>query len=183
MPLTGQSMWSLSSSLWSKGGGMERVIEWPLAWERTTWTGRPWECNPGLGRRVTLTRPGQSPIHVSTDRKSLQISNSFSDVSASKRTTLESVIRSEADSKGSKGAVTRPSRTTDKSQEGTAVGRTGLRRLAPRMKAETTDASPRGSHPALSGCNGRYINPKGGSSRPRCQPFLQKTPALDQQGS
>ncbi len=23
-------------------------------------------------------------------------------------------------------------------------------------------------------CNGRYINPKGGSSRPRCQPFLQK---------
>ncbi len=23
-------------------------------------------------------------------------------------------------------------------------------------------------------CDGRYINPKGSSSRPRCQPFLQK---------
>ncbi len=35
--------------------------------------------------------------------------------------------------------------------------------------------SPQGDLIQLSlSCNGRYINPKGGSSRPRCQPFLQK---------
>ncbi len=35
--------------------------------------------------------------------------------------------------------------------------------------------SPQGDLIQLSpSCNGRYVNPKGGSSRPRCQPFLQK---------
>ncbi len=35
--------------------------------------------------------------------------------------------------------------------------------------------SPQGDLIQLSpSCNGRYLNPKGGSSRPRCQPFLQK---------
>ncbi len=35
--------------------------------------------------------------------------------------------------------------------------------------------SPQGDLIQLSlSCNGRYINPKGGISRPRCQPFLQK---------
>ncbi len=35
--------------------------------------------------------------------------------------------------------------------------------------------SPQGDLIQLSSSrNGRYINPKGGSSRPRCQPFLQK---------
>ncbi len=101
--------------------------EWPLE-NGTTWT-RPWECKS---------------IHVSLTEKACRSPTLFSDVSASKRTTLRVSIRSEADSKGSKGAVTSPSRTTDKSQEGTAVGRTGLRRLAPRMKAETIRCLPKG---------------------------------------
>ncbi len=97
-----------------------------------------------LGRRVTLIRPGAKSIHVSLTEKACRSPTLFSDVSASKRTTLRVSIRSEADSKGSKGAVTSPSRTTDKSQEGTAMGRTGLRRLAPRMKAETNRCLPKG---------------------------------------
>ncbi len=79
---------------------------------------------PGLGRRVTLTRPGAKSIHVLLTEKACKSPTLFSDVSASKRVTLRVSIRSEADSKVSKGAVTRPSRTTDKSQEGTAIGRT-----------------------------------------------------------
>ncbi len=101
---------------------------------------------------VTRPRPqgnfdktrGAKSIHVSLTEKACRSPTLFSDESASKRTTLRVSIRSEADSKGSKGAITSPSRTTDKSQEGTAVGRTGLRRLAPRMKAETIRCLPRG---------------------------------------
>ncbi len=37
--LTGQSMWSLSSSLEAKGGGWKE-------WSVTTWDRRPWEFNP-----------------------------------------------------------------------------------------------------------------------------------------
>ncbi len=32
-------------------------------------------------------------------------------------------------------------------------------------------------------CNGSYINPKGGSSRPRCQPFLGSLPTGQLTGS
>ncbi len=62
------------------------------------------------------------------------------------------------------------------------MGRAGLSRLTPRIKAETP-MPPQGDLIQLSpSCDGRYVNPKGGSS-PCCQPLLQKTPALDQQGS
>ncbi len=65
--------------------------------------------------------------------------------SANKRVTLRVSIRSGADSRGSKGAVTRTSRMTDKSQEGTAIGRIGLSHLMPRIKAETIRCLPRGT--------------------------------------
>ncbi len=139
---TRQSMWSLSSSLEAKGGGWK-------GWSVTTWewndVDKTLGMEPGLGCRVTLTRPGAKSIHVSLTEKACKSPTLFSDVSASKRTTLRVSIQSEADSKGSKGAVTRPSRTTDKSQEGTAMGRAGLSRLTPRIKVETIRCLPRGT--------------------------------------
>ncbi len=96
-------------------------------------------------------------------------------VNASKKVTLRVSICSGADSEGSKGAVNRPSRTTDKSQEGTARGA---------IWSKPSDAMHKGGdHPMPSqgdliqlspSCNGRYVNPQGGSSRPCCQPLLQK---------
>ncbi len=107
----------------SKGRKMERVKCDPLRAKR---------CGQDLGNVTRprpqghLTRPGGKSMHISLTERACKSPTLFNDVSASKRVTLRVSIRSGADSKGSKGAVTRPSRTTDKSQEGTAVGRTGL---------------------------------------------------------
>ncbi len=59
-----------------------------------------------------MTRPGAKSIHISLTERACKSPTLFNDVSASKRVTLRVIIRSGADSKGSKGAVTRPSRTT-----------------------------------------------------------------------
>ncbi len=124
--------WSLSSSLEAKGGGRKE-------WSVTTWARK--RCGQDLGNIARLRPQG----HLCKSSKlSLVI------VSASKRATLRVSIHSELTPRARKGAVTRPSRTTDKSQEGTAVGRAGLSHLTPRIQARLTDASQGESHPALS---------------------------------
>ncbi len=98
-------------------------------------------CGSNLGN-IARPRPQghfdqtQGEVHTHfTDRESLQISNSLQ--CANKRVALRVRIRSGADSKGSNGAAIRPSRTTDKSQEGTLIGCTGLSRRTPRINTET----------------------------------------------
>ncbi len=76
--------------------------------------------------------------------ETMWIKTVFNDVSANKRVTLRVRIRSGADSKGSNGAPIRPSRTTDKSQEGTPMGCTGFRHRTPHINAETNWCLPRG---------------------------------------
>ncbi len=109
---------------------------------------KPWEHSQAcLGRKVILTRTGAKSIHISLTERACKSPTLFNDVSANKRVTLRVRIRSGADSKGSNGAPIRPSRMTDKSQEGTPMGRTDLRRRIPHIKAETIRCLPRESHP------------------------------------
>ncbi len=89
--------------------------------------------------------PGAKSIHISLTERACKSQTLFNDVSANKRVTLRVRICSGADSRGSKEAATRPSRTTDRSQEGTAIGCTGLSRLTPRINAETIRCLPRGT--------------------------------------
>ncbi len=130
----------------SKGRRMERVKCDHLRAKR---------CGQDLGNvtrprpqgqdQMTRPDPGRKSIHISLTERACKSPTLFNDVSANKRVTLRVSIRSGADSRGSKGAATRPSRTTDRSQEGSAVGRVGLSRLTPRINAETIRCLPRGT--------------------------------------
>ncbi len=94
---------------------------WPP--ESETMRIKPWEHSQAcLGRKVILTRTGAKSIHISLTERACKSPTLFNDVSTNKRVTLRVRIRSGADSKGSNGAPIRPSRTTDKSQEGTPMG-------------------------------------------------------------
>ncbi len=147
-------MWSLSSLPEAKGGGWKD-------WSVTTWewndVDKTLGTQSGLGRKVTLTRPRVKSTHISLTERACKSPTLFNDVRANKRVTLRVRIRPGADSKGSNVALIRPSRMTDKSQEGTQMGHTSLRCRTPRRNHSM---SPQGNLIQLSPSgDGRDINP------------------------
>ncbi|CAM4287606.1 unnamed protein product [Leuciscus chuanchicus] len=138
---TGQSKLSFLSSSEENGGGWNALrlttCERKVV-ERTLGT------YPGLGLKETLTNPGAKSKQDSLTERACKSPTRFNEDKANKRETLRVRIRSGADSKGSKGAFVKPSRTIERSHEGTLGERAGFRRLTPRMKAETNLSFPRG---------------------------------------
>ncbi|KAK3574586.1 hypothetical protein QTP86_010846 [Hemibagrus guttatus] len=90
-----------------------------------------------LGCRIALDMPGANSKQVGAIDRAYRSSTLLREAKTKSRAIFRLRNFSEADSMGSKGASSSPSRTAERSQEGSCGLQEGLSRLAPHRKRET----------------------------------------------